>query len=110
VNPVFQTQVGFASISLPGVAGQFQQLPNIPCDRIAFGKTSADIRLAGSASPGGAYVALNTSAGGQSSTSEQGIATGGNSGNLFIANDSATAQTVGFFWVLESVKAVYWAC
>jgi hypothetical protein len=106
----FQTQIGFASVSLPATAGVFIQLPSIPCSAVGFAKTTGDLRLAGSATPGTTYLLLNTSASGQGANASPVFPTGGNSSNLFLANDVAGAQVVTFMWTLEAAKPTYPAC
>jgi len=101
-----QTTVGFGNVSLPGTAGTFVQLPNIPCDTIGFAKTTGDIRLASSSSPGSNYLLLNTSASGQGANSNVAIPTGGNANNLWLANDTTSAQVVGFIWALRGAQPI----
>jgi hypothetical protein len=98
-----QSSIGFGSVALPATAGQFVQLPAIACDVIGFGRTTGDLRLATSASPGGSYLLLNTAASGNSANAAPAIPTGGNAANLWLANDTAGAQTVGFMWVQKGV-------
>jgi hypothetical protein len=107
---IFQTQIGFSSVALPATAGQYVQLPSIVCDVIGFAKTAGDIRLAGSATPGSGYLLLNTSASGNAANASPAFPTGGNANNLWLANDTATAQTVGFMWVQRAAQPTYWAC
>jgi hypothetical protein len=99
MNAPVQSIVGFGSVSLPATAGTYVQLPNIVCDHVGFGKTAADIRLAGSATPGNAYLLLNTSATGQGANANIAVPCAGNANNLWLASDTATAQIVGFMWL-----------
>jgi|SRR6516162_4725170 hypothetical protein len=96
------TSIGFDNVSLPGTAGSYVQMPDIVCDVVGFGKTSGDIRLAVSANPGASYVVLDTAASGSGNTGQVAIPTGGNASNLYIANDTGTAQVVGFMWMSRS--------
>lgn len=97
--------IGFASVALPGTAGAYVQLPNIPCDEIGLGSTAGDITLAASASPGSACITVNTSVKG---LAEVRIPTGGNAQNLYFANVApATAQTVGFMWLRRGLVGVF---
>jgi hypothetical protein len=106
----FQTAIGLGSVALPATAGQYVQLPAVACDAIGFGKTSGDIRLATSASPGSNYLLLNTAASGNASNASPAIPTGGDSSNLWVANDTATAQTIGFLWLRKAPQPTYPAC
>jgi len=85
--------IGFSTVALPASTA-FVQLPSIPCDEIELGIVTNAISVAGSATPAGAQLNLPATPAGVTR-----IATGGNAGNLFIANTTATsAQTVGFKW------------
>jgi hypothetical protein len=102
-----QSMVGFSSVSLPATAGSYVQLPSIVCDHVGFAKTAADIRLAGSATPGNAYLLLNTSATGQGANTNIGVPCAGNANNLWLASDTATAQVVGFMWLQSGMTPTY---
>jgi hypothetical protein len=53
---------------------------------------------------------LNTAASGNASNASPAIPTGGDSSNLWVANDTAAAQTIGFLWLRKAPQPTYPAC
>jgi hypothetical protein len=99
--------IGFGSVTLPATVGVFVQLPSFSCSAVGFGKTTGDLRLASNSSPGSNYLVLNTAASGNASNASPAIPTGGDSANLWVANDTAGAQTVAFLWVKKGAIPVW---
>jgi len=90
--------IGFASVSL--TSGAYAQLPDIPCDEITIGVTSANIQVANSATPGTNFMVVNN-------TTEWTIPTGGNANNLYLSLVTGGSTTIAFMWRLKGLTGMF---